>query len=356
MDLGIRPENTLVMAVDPKTAGYSDERFRELLRLVDTRIGSLPGVRSAAASNILPLSLAHNGDSFFEPSAGKDKGAGADILSVTAPYFETIGLPLLRGRNFRPDSDVKNGVMIVNQTMARRIFGDRDPIGRTLKSGGGDTYEVIGVAKDSKSVTLGEEVKACGYAYLPRNPSRDVISLLGMTILVKTEGDPSAMMNTLRREVERLDPNLAVFNVQTMQEHVNNAFLVPRLCATLFGTFGLLGLVLAGVGLYGVASYSVRSRTREIGIRMALGARPNSILRLVTGQGLGIVAAGLALGLGAAWGLSRFIASLLYGVSSTDAITFLAVPAALLATALAALLVPARRASGLDPMKALRTE
>jgi len=185
---------------------------------------------------------------------------------------------------------------------------------------------------------------------------RGVLSLLGLTLLVKTSGDPAQMIHPVRQQIEALDPHLAVFSVDTLTHHVSKAFLVPRLCAMLFGIFGLIGLTLASVGLYGVVSYSVRSRTREIGIRMALGARAAGIVRLVVRQGLAIVIAGLALGLGLAFALSRFTASLLYGISATDAVTFVGVPLVLLAAALLAVLLPARRAAAVQPMSALRFE
>ena len=355
MDLGIRPENVLMMAVDPKTSGYSEERVREFLRQFETRVTALPGARSTAAVNILPLSLAQNGDDFRDSSADRAKGVSANVFSVTARYFETIGTPLVGGRDFRPQRDLNNPVVVVNQRLAQRLFGDQDPIGRRIVSGSGKSYEIIGIAGNSKSVTLGEETTACVYRFLPREPS-EVLSLLGLTLLVKTSGDPGRMIRAVREQIEALDPNLAVFNVDTMTHHVAKAFLLPRICALLFGVFGLLGLTLASVGLYGVVSYSVRSRTREIGIRMALGARPAGILRLVLQQGLAIVSASLVFGLGLAFGLSRFTASLLYGISATDAATFVGVPVVLLAAALLAVLGPARRAASLEPMRALRFE
>jgi predicted permease len=342
------------MAVDPKTAGYSNERLGEFLRQLETRVTALPGVESAAAVNILPLSLAENG-SEYRDAAGGDKAVKtvATEFAVTAGFFRTMGIPLLRGRSFQA-TDVKTSMAVINQTMARRLYGDADPIGRVIRSGD-KRFEVIGVVGDSKAVTLGEEVKACAYFYLPRDAGQ-VLGLLGMTILVKTTGDPAAMTRPVRDEILKLDSNLAVFNVDTMTRHVSKAFLIPRVCATLFGVFGVVGLALAAVGLFGVVSYSVRSRTREIGIRMAIGAQPAEILRLVVGQGLGIVAVSLVLGLGAAWGLSRFTATMLYGISATDAITFIATPLVLLGSAVVAIVVPARRACSIRPMDALRLE
>ncbi len=354
IDLGIRPEKVLFMAVDPKTAGYSDERFREFLRGAEQRAGTVPGVRSVAAVNILPLSMAQNGENFTDAVAPGRK-TEADTFAVTSGYFSTVGIPILRGRNFSPDADLKNLTAIVNRTMARRVFGEAEPVGRRIQAAG-KTYEVIGVSGDSKSVMLGEETKACVYTYLPRDPSEQVLALLGLTILVRTSGDPASMVRPVRDAIQSIDPALAIFNEDTLSSHVDHAFLVPRLCATLFGTFGLLGLALAGLGLYGVVDYSVRSRTREIGIRMALGARPAAIVRLTVVQGLGIVGSGLLIGLAMAWGLSRFTASLLYGISATDAVTFAAVPAALLLAAVAAALGPSRRAASVQPMSALRME
>ena len=354
MDLGIRPENVLMLALDTKTNGYTEERTREFLRQLEQRITSLPGVRSMTVVNIMPLTFAQSNHPYSDASAEGGKRVTADTFSVTTRYFETAGIPLLRGRDFIPERDQQNPVMIVNQTMARRIFGDADPLGRRIRMEK-TVYEIIGLSGDSKSVTLGEEVKACAYQYLPPNV-KEVISLLGMTILVKTSGDPGRMIGPVRQQIEALDRNLAVFNVDTLTHHVSKAFMIPRLCATLFGTFGLLGLLLASIGLFGVVSYSVRSRTREIGIRMALGARKSTVVWLVLRQSLTVVIAAMAIGLGIAFAFSRATATLLYGISARDAVTFTAVPAVLLAAAFAAVLVPARRAASIEPVSALRFE
>jgi ABC-type antimicrobial peptide transport system permease subunit len=239
--------------------------------------------------------------------------------------------------------------------MAQRMYGNAEPIGRRIKSDDGKLYEIIGVVGDAKSVTFGEQVKPCAYAYLPREPG-EIVSLLGLTLLVKTAGDPAGMIGPVRSEIEALDPNLAVFNVNTMESHVANAFFLPRVCAALFGTFGVVGMALATVGLFGLVSYSVRSRTREIGIRMALGAEPAAVLRLVLRQGLAIVVISLAIGVAIALALGRVAANLLYGISPADSLTFLLVPLVLLSAAAAAVVVPVRRALRVDPMNALRSE
>jgi predicted permease len=351
MDLGIRPENVLTLAVDPRANGYSEERLRDFLTQLDQRVTSLAGVRSMSAVDLMPLSFAEAGRQFS--AGGRESGAG--IFSVLPRYLETMGIPLLRGRDFDPARDLKSRSLIVSQTLARRLFGDQNPIGRTVRSGKSDVFEIIEVAGDAKTVTLGEDTGACAYLYLPRDAAT-VTSMFGLTILVKTTGNPARLLRPVHNEIEALDRNLAVFNGGTLSTHVARAFVVPRLCAILFGVFGAVGLTLACVGLYGVVSYSVRSRTREIGIRMALGAAGPAIMRLVLRQAFTLVAAGLAVGLVAAFAVSRFVASLLYGVSATDGVTFLAVPLVLAGAALLAAVVPARRACAVDPMRAVQAE
>jgi ABC-type antimicrobial peptide transport system permease subunit len=234
------------------------------------------------------------------------------------------------------------------------MFPHADPIGRRIMESG-KAYEVIGVARNFKSRTLGEEPSDVAFLSLEARPE-DVFSFYGISIVVKTTGDPNAMIHPVRQEIAALDPNLAVSGTETMREHVNGALLIPRLSAVLLGVFGAVGLTLATVGLYGVMSYSVRRRTREIGIRMALGARSGGVLGLVARQGLALAGIGVAIGLALALMVSRFAASLLYGVSATDPLTFIVVPALLLAVAALAVLLPARRAARTDPLRALRYE
>jgi ABC-type lipoprotein release transport system permease subunit len=211
---------------------------------------------------------------------------------------------------------------------------------------------VIAVVGNAKSRTLGEDPKSCLYHFLEADPNQ-ILSFFGLAVLVRTSGNPAAIIRPVQAEIHALDRNLAVFNAETMQEHVEKAMLLPRLTAALLGVFGVAGLVLATVGLYGVMSYSVRRRTREIGIRMALGAPASGVLGMVVRQGMLLAGTGLAIGLALALALSRFTASLLYGISPTDAVTFVGVPAVLAAVALAATLLPAHRASRTDPWIAL---
>jgi ABC-type antimicrobial peptide transport system permease subunit len=238
--------------------------------------------------------------------------------------------------------------------MAAHLFPGQDPIGQTIRQDK-STYTVVGVARNSKSRTIGEKPLDAAYLYLNAAPEK-ATSFFGTTILVKTSMDPRALASSVREQIVALDPNMAVFNAETMQEHVDKSLLLPRISALLLGIFGAIGLTLAAIGLYGVMSYSVRRRTREIGIRMALGAKRPTVLKMILRQGLVLTVIGLGIGLAIALALGRFTASVLYGTSGTDLLTFVTVSLVLLATAVAAVLVPALRAAHVEPTTALRYE
>jgi predicted permease len=354
IDIGMRPDNVLLMAVDPKLHRYSREKTQQFVSQLRERVSALPEVRSVTFLDSVPLSFGGTSNGFSTES-GKDgvKQTSADVYGVGMKFFETMQLPLRRGREFDLRTDAAD-VAIVNENMAKRLFGDQDPIGRQLSSAG-KMYTIIGVAGNTKSRTLGEEPAACAYLFLEPRPD-EVMSFYGISIGVKTSGSPRKLERGVREQIAALDPTLAIFNTETMQEHINKALLVPRLCAALLGVFGGVGLTLAGIGLYGVMSYSTRRRTREFGIRMALGAGQGGVLRMVLRQGLALAAIGIAIGLAIALSVTRFAASQLYGISATDRVTFLVVPAVLLGVALVAILVPALRAARIAPMTALRFE
>ena len=263
-----------------------------------------------------------------------------------------MGIPLLRGRAFTPTDTAS--AAIINETMAAHLFPGQDPIGRSIRQDK-DTYTIVGIARDSKLRTIGEKPSDAIYFFLNAAPEK-ANSFFGTSILVKTTVDPRTLAASVRQQIAALDPNMAVFNTQTMQEHVDESLLLPRISAILLGIFGAIGLSLASIGLYGVMSYSVRRRTREIGIRMALGAKRPTVLGMILRQGLVLTSFGLAIGLALALALGRFTASLLYGVSGTDLLTFAAVSFVLIVTAIVAVLVPALRAAHVEPSTALRYE
>jgi predicted permease len=359
IDIGMKPDHLLLMAVDPKLHQYSREKTQQFLDQLRERVSALPGVRSVSYIDSLPLSIGGTGYDFKVPaSSGRaEQSLNANVYSVGSGYFQAMGIPVVRGREFTRQDRAQPG-LIINETMAQRAFGKDDPLGRPMVSGefGGKTsYTIIGVARNSKSRSLDEKPPNCAYLFIEAAPEK-VFSFYGISVLVKTTGNPLGLVQPVRAQIAALDSNMAVFNTETMQQHVDKSFLLPRISATLLGVFGAVGLTLAAIGLYGVMSYAVRRRTREIGIRMALGAEPRGVMAMVLRQGLTLTALGLTIGLAIALALGRFTASLLYGISGTDLVTLIAVPAVLLVVAMLAIALPAFRAAHVEPITALRYE
>jgi predicted permease len=288
----------------------------------------------------------------LSPAPGKSP-VRVDIYSVAPRFFETLGIPLIAGEDFRggvPADDI----VIVNQAFAAQAFPGENLVGRRI-----DFYKrslrIVGVVGTAKSRTIGEEPHPCFYFPIARD-ARGNDSLTGITLALRTRGDPVGYVTSVRQTIGKIEPTLAVFDVRTMDVQIEKALLLPRVSAALFGLAGLMGLLISTVGIYGVISFSVARQTKDIGIRVALGARRAQVLGMVLRQGLTLTFAGCAIGMLAALALSRITASLLYGVSPTDGLTFAAVPAALFTIAAIACLVPARRAAKLDPIRALRCE
>jgi putative ABC transport system permease protein len=358
IDVGLKGEGALMMAVDPKGQGYSQERMKRFFSELQQRVEAIPGVEAIGYIDLPPLSLAVSNADFYDAGGTDSKRASGDEMRVSAHYFTASGISLLAGRDFDPQRDESTAVSVINQATAQRLFGSENPIGRHIRIGAGasagNVYEVIGLVRNAKVETLGEGDVPCLFRYL--SDFEGGFSLYGVTMIARSNGDPSRLATAVQREVSNLDRELPLFNVETLDNHIDEAMLLPRVSGALFGLFGSVGLVLALVGVYGVVNYSVRTRTKEIGIRMALGASPLSVAGSIVSQGLALVGAGLALGLAVALMMSRFAASQLYGVSPTDPTTFAGVPIFLLAASVAALLIPARRAARIEPMSALRDE
>jgi putative ABC transport system permease protein len=338
---------------------YPTDKQAQFYRDLITRVESLPGVRSA--SSVIPLPL--SGDAFsisFEtegrPVAKGDRPS-ADFFAVQGDYFKTLGVPMLKGRDFT-ERDNKQGppIVIVNQAFARKFFPNEDPVGKRIKPGiSTDTddptmREIIGVVSDIRNRNLSSDLRP-GY-YLPAAQ----MPFNQMTLVVRTTNDPHSVITAVQNEVHAMDSELPIFNVKTMEEYISATVAGPRFNATLLVIFAGVALILTIVGLYGVMSYSVAQRTNEIGIRMALGAQTGDVLRLIVSQGFKLVLIGLGIGLVGAFALMRVIASLLFGVTSKDPLTFAAVAVLLALVALLACYIPARRATRLDPLHALRYE
>ncbi|HVU44734.1 MAG TPA: FtsX-like permease family protein, partial [Terracidiphilus sp.] len=354
IDIGFSPRGMLIFSVDPRLHGYTAERTVNFLNQLRERIRERPGVTNAVCTDVAPLSGGNRSDGFSAAGEPGKKLPSAELYMVSPGYFDALGIPLLAGRDFGGETASGPKTAVVNEAFAERLFGGASPIGEHVNGPMGN-YEIVGVAGNVKSRTLGEETRPILYRSLAQSVERDP-SLMGYTMIVKTAGDPAALSEAVRKQVYALDPAMAIYNAGTMQEHVRTAYVLPDLAAALFGVFGSIGVTLAAIGLYGVMSYSVSRRTREIGIRIALGARPGAVEKLFLRQGLVLAFIAVALGWPVSWMLARIAASLLYGVQPHDAVTFTCVPLLLVAIALAACWVPARRAALVDPMQTLRTE
>jgi predicted permease len=356
IDVGFRSRGILMMSVDPREHGYTAERTVRLLGQLRERVAALPGVSSAACTDVAPLSMGNRSDGFSVEGRPEtlDLNSTVDLYMATAGYFEAMGIPLIAGRDFANEGAAATKVAVVNEAFVGQLFKKENPIGQRV-SGGGVAYQVIGIVKNTKSRTVGEEQRPVLYRSLAQSVGSDP-SFLGYTVVVRSEGDRAGLAGAVRGEIRALDPALAVFNIETMEEHLRGALFLPRLAGTLFGVFGGVGLVLAAVGLYGVMSYSVSRRMREIGIRMALGAQPGGVQMLMVRQGMALTTIAVALGSGAAFAVTKLFTSILYGIRPHDILTFTVVPVFLAGVALLACWIPSRRAARVDPLAALRYE
>jgi predicted permease len=315
----------------------------------------LPGIESAAMTDNIPLSLNYNDTSIYlegQPPASMSELPIAIPTSVSPDYFRTMGIAL-RGRDFAEQEDkVENRVAIVNETFARKFFPGQEAIGKRFNFSGADKpfWEIIGVCGDGKYNTLGEEQKPA----LFRPQLRDYNTTIAL--VVRTRNDPRTTLAAMQRELRNLDPTLPLYSVKTLTEHMKIPLFPARMAAGALGSFGVLALVLAAVGIYGVMSYVVAGRTREIGLRMALGAQSGNVRSLILRQGMTLALIGSVIGLAIAFGATRLLKSVLYGVSASDPVTFVGVTFLLAIVALLACWLPARRATRVDPMIALRAE
>ena len=340
ISLGFRPENLLIVRLDPTAQGYSRQRSALFFRELEERVNKLPGVRSASVVTPLPLGVFSSGSEVSVPGTPRTVEANRHIVGPR--YFETMGIPLLRGRDFRDVPASSPPVAVINRVMAEELFPRENPVGQRVGWGSGKesmVFEIVGVVGDTKSKTIGEALRPCLYGLAAQNESdlETLSSFAGVSLVVKTLGKPKALAPVVQQEVERLDPGMPVYGVETMEEQVGKSLVLARLTASFLGVFGVLAVTLAAVGLYGLMSYSVAARTREIAIRMAMGASTERTLSLLAREGLGVVGAGLGAGLAASLVVGRLISSLLYGVGSFDALTFVAVPFVLVCVACVAI-------------------
>ncbi|MGD1080503.1 MAG: ABC transporter permease [Candidatus Sulfotelmatobacter sp.] len=355
IDLGFSPNNLALLSLNPAMQGYSPQRSRELVQQANERLKAVPGVQTIAVASRVPMGLSSVRDQILPYADGPHVQTPTYVgsNSVSPSYFEAMRIPLLRGRSFEAqDRDGAPPVVIVNDVLARRFWPNQEPLGKRIQKLDGRTFEVIGVAKTGKYDTLGEE--ALPFVYLPLDQSDGFRSEL--TFHIRTKIPPEPLLDTFRRQLVALNPALTVFDVETMNEHLADSLLLVRMGAILLSVFGGLAMALASLGLYGLIGYLVRQRTREMGIRMALGANPRDLLKLVLKQGMRLTLSGAAVGSALGFGISVLIASQLYGVTTVDIATLAGAASIQFGVALLACWFPARRAMRVDPMKALRYE
>ncbi|CAN5880254.1 ABC transporter permease [soil metagenome] len=361
VDPGFRTEQALAFDLELPSQSYSEgPQQAEFFRALIERLQPLPGVQAVSAVNILPMAndrFIINFDVEGRDEAPPGERPVLEVRVATPDYFRTMGIPLRRGRAFG-DADRADAppVVVINEMAARRYFPDEDAIGQRIRLGwgpGDDRFaggEVVGVVADVRQVGPSEDYVPEIYLPYTQVPVSD------MSVIVRTAGDPLALAGVLRSQVRELDPNLPLSNLRTLDQLVAQSVAQPRFYMLLLTVFAAVALALAAIGIFGVMSYSVAQRTREIGIRVALGAEPQRVLQLVVGRALRLALLGVAVGLLGALALTRLLESLLFGVSTTDPLTFVAVAVLLAAVALLASYLPARRASGVDPIVALRAE
>ena len=349
-DITRNPENVLLLKLDLAGRKYDAARGQRFYDALLDRLHALPGVRSAAYVYVVPFGGWRGGTNIV-PHSG-DKPVQVDFNAVSAEYFQTVGIPLVRGRAFDArDQEGAAGVAMVNEQLARRFWPGEDPIGKQIQLEQPKRLaEIVGVVRDGRFRGYRVEVNPCFYAPLAQYYSS------AMNLEVRTAVNPGRLVAAVRHEIRSLDRDLIVPEVQTLRSFRDAGLGQERLSAALLSGLGILAALIAAIGIYGVLAFAVAQRTREIGIRMALGAASGQVMRSVLADALALIGAGVAIGLVAALALVRFISSLLYGVSSTDPAVYAGTAAILIAVGALASYLPARRASRVDPVVALRCE
>jgi len=358
-ELGFKPEKVLTMSMALPQSKYPDVQTAANFhhQLLD-RVTVLPGVHSAGVINYLPLQqYGFNGGITIEGQGPYEPGRQplAEFRAISPDYFRTLSIPLISGRFFTAqDQSNSVPVVIINQTLAQIYMRDQDPLGKRIRVIGNDWRVVVGVVGDVRQSGVTQSARAEVFVHIPQAIYTPLTQT--MSLAVRTAAEPEAMISGVRKVVQEIDPAQPIFNIKTMEAVVADSISDRQLNMLLLGIFAAVAVVLAVIGIYSVMSYTVSQHTREIGIRMALGARPLDVLKLIVGQGMVLSLIGIGIGVASSFGLTRLITTLLYNVKPTDPLTFTFVSMLLVIVALLACYVPARRATKVDPIIALRCE
>ena len=356
---GFNPQNLLTMDISLPSAKYKDGALQvAFFNQLTERLETTPGIKAAAVTSVLPMSSNFDGRSLQVEDQPKPRGEEISVdLYVTSPdYFRAMDIPLLKGRALtEQDTDKTQMVALVNETMARQLWPGQDPIGKRIKFPGSEKREqpwrtVVGVVRDVKQYGLDKQDQMQMYL------SQSQLPTPFMTLVVRTSSEPTSLMGAVRSEILAIDKDQAAYNMHTMEQLLADSISLRNFSMLLLLVFAGVALTLAAVGIYGVMAYSVSQRTHEIGIRLALGAQSSDVLKMIVGQGMLLALIGIGIGLGVALGLTRLLSSLLFGVSATDPLTFTAIAVLLAVVAFLASYIPARKATKVDPMIALRYE
>lgn len=361
-DPGFDPASVLTMQVFLTQSAYpGDARRDQFVESALDHLQSTPGVLAAAVSDVLPMAGASSWDFWVDdrPRGTPNSWGGAQLRRVSPDYFRAMGVPLLRGRPFGPgDRSGAPSVAIVNEALVRRFFPGEDPINRRVGTGDGiaSPHVIVGVVKDERVFGLAAQPEPVVYVPTAQGWFKGAGTSYGLSIAVRADADPLSLAKTIQRQIRTIDPEMTFANVRPMVQLVDGSLLSQRLGSLLLGSFSLVALVLAALGIYGVMANAVSRRTNEIGIRVALGAEVGDVLRMVIGRGMVLTALGVTIGLAGVFASTRLLGSFLHGISPTDPLTLSALTAFLVAIALLACYIPARRATKIDPMTALRCE
>ncbi|HEY1809966.1 MAG TPA: FtsX-like permease family protein, partial [Acidobacteriaceae bacterium] len=356
---GFDPRNVVLFEMRPPLSEYSGAKQTVLFRQLTERLSAVPGVESVTPTTVAPLSSNYENDDFIP--VGEKERPGMDTASLNSTvgdqYFTTFRIPIVLGRGFAPtDTETSPHVAVVNQALVREYFPHENPLGKSFVTSGSKneklTYQIVGVCANTRYGSLREEPPPIFYLNYRQAPEID----WGLSFAVRTRTDRAAITPSLRKAVQSVDRNLPLIDIRTQQEQIDQLLMTERIFADLASGFGVLALVLACIGIYGLMAYSVARRRNEIGIRMALGARRERVLRMVLSEAVWMTVFGIAAGLAAALGLGRLIASQLYGLRSWDVPTLAVTAGLLMMVTLAASWIPARRAADVDPSQALRAE